>query len=304
MWSPDMSALNFYAYAMDLFMQSGHISSQIPEYANHSSEEFVYFDVENASLSALQRASLKQFNCVSRLFSVHGCAFFSINLLVTRAERSQAAHDIHSMLHPLIRTDATIVLFRHDDDILLSFVGFNSRCILSDWFENFDDAGYLIDKLDIVNMSLESGKAYFNDFLYIFARDYYFFKYNLMINDLIPIDLFNVNEGLYDPISRDQIDQIIHDQIFRSLLKYDTDYVPYDDDKYSETDTIDFDIDLMLLDEDEQESPFDEDRADEENDMYGDEDYQQNEYEFDDVDPEIFKDPTLMVKWLKKADNN
>lgn len=188
--------------------------------------------------------------------------------------------------------------------MILSFVGFNSRCILSDWFENFDDAGYLIDKLDIVNMSLESGKAYFNDFLYMFARDYYFFKYNLMINDLIPIDLFNVNEGLYDPISRDQIDQIIHDQIFRSLLKYDTDYVPYDDDKYSETDTIDFDIDLMLLDEDEQESPFDEDRADEENDMYGDEDYQQNEYEFDDVDPEIFKDPTLMVKWLKKADNN
>ena len=62
-----------------------------------------------------------------------------------------------------------------------------------------------------------------------------------MTNDLIPIDLFNVNEGLYDPISRDQIHQIIHDQIFRSLLKYDTDYVPYDDDKYSETDTIDFD---------------------------------------------------------------
>lgn len=47
MWSPDMSALNFYAYAMDLFMQSGHISSQIPEYANHSSEEFVYRRTEN-----------------------------------------------------------------------------------------------------------------------------------------------------------------------------------------------------------------------------------------------------------------
>ena len=31
---------------------------------------------------------------------------------------------------------------------------------------------------------------------------------------------------------------------------------------------------------------------------------QQDEFEFDDVDPEIFRDPTLMVKWLNSMDNN
>ena len=32
------------------------------------------------------------------------------------------------------------------------------------------------------------------------------------------------------------------------------------------------------------------------------EDVDYDEYEFDNVDPEVFRDPTLLVKWLNKKD--
>lgn len=42
-------------------------------------------------------------------------------------------------------------------------------------------------------------------------------------------------------------------------------------------------------------------------DEFGDQytgEFDLDEYGLDDVDPDIFKDPTLMVKWLKKMDSN
>lgn len=54
---------------------------------------------------------------------------------------------------------------------------------------------------------------------------------------------------------------------------------------------------LLEMDEDE-ENPFEEE-IEPEDDVDEDE---HDEYEFDEVDPEIFKDPTLLVKWLNKAD--
>lgn len=64
----------------------------------------------------------------------------------------------------------------------------------------------------------------------------------------------------------------------------------------------------MLLDiDDEDDNPFGEeieldDETLDEDDLLGKntEETIKDEYEFNDVDPEIFRDPTLMVKWLKK----
>ena len=62
----------------------------------------------------------------------------------------------------------------------------------------------------------------------------------------------------------------------------------------------------MLLEmDDENDNPFGEE-IESEGDRLGEdeffiddaEDTEMDEYEFDDIDPEIFRDPTLMVKWL------
>lgn len=69
---------------------------------------------------------------------------------------------------------------------------------------------------------------------------------------------------------------------------------------------ISADIDLMLLEiDDMDENPFgeelepDED-ADEFTDEYGDDALEEDDFDLEGVDPEIFKDPTRMVKWLEK----
>ena len=50
--------------------------------------------------------------------------------------------------------------------------------------------------------------------------------------------------------------------------------------------------------EDSEEDDFDEDELFD----VEQEDVDHDEYEFDNVDPEVFKDPTLLVKWLKKRE--
>ena len=91
--------------------------------------------------------------------------------------------------------------------------------------------------------------------------------------------------------------------------EYGDDYVEYDDEVRVGTKTaeISADLDMMLLEMDmETDNLFDEDDDDaesEDDEFAEEEDAEENEpdvYEFEDVDPEIFRDPTLMVKWLRK----
>lgn len=290
---------DLYMYAMELFSETGHIFTSVPEFINHSSERFVYFDNKSGiSLSRKQRLMLKNFDNVSRLFSVNGCCFFSINLLTIRKERSQMAHDIHTMLHPIVDSDGTICLFLHDEEIMLSFMGYGCRCILSNWHSIKDEYGCLSNLLDIANFSIEKGSEYFADMVYSLARCYYLYT-QPSIYEILPIDFIS-NAGI-DGIDREALDQYIESQTTAIQRAYGDDYVEYDETVHAEKSSIEDDLDMMLLemDEDEEDNPFDEDIYTE-NDDDLDFDEEKDEYEFDDVDPEIFLDPTLMVKWLEK----
>lgn len=60
---------------------------------------------------------------------------------------------------------------------------------------------------------------------------------------------------------------------------------------------------MMLLDVDmEDENPFGEDIEDDEYDSDEEDFFTHDEYEFADVDPEVFRDPTLLVKLLKRQE--
>lgn len=298
----------FYLYAMDLFSKAGHVFTSVPEFVNHSPEQFVYFDNRSdVALSREQRALFRVFNNVSRLFSVNNCTFFSINLLTTRESRSQTAHDIHMTIHPITGAVGTICLFRCDDEVMISFAGFGYRCILSDWYPMVADIDHLLEHLDIVNMSITRDVDYFNDMIYFLARDYYLHDQPTTY-DLLPIDFIS-NAGI-DGVNREEIDKQIEYELAAPQRNYGDDYVEYDETAVSVSEDINAELDLMLLEmDDDNDNPFGEEIESDDAELDEDDSFESDEegkerdfYEFDDVDPEIFRDPTLMVKWLEKLD--
>jgi len=66
----------------------------------------------------------------------------------------------------------------------------------------------------------------------------------------------------------------------------------------------------LELDLDEDQEGFSDEEIDEEDDLNEDDEFEdardkpKEDYEFADMDDEIFRDPTLMVKWLKKNESD
>ena len=285
---------------------------RLEDWDNKTVKQYIvaYFDNRtDVSLTREQRSLFKAFNNVSRLFSVNRCVFFSINLLTSKVNRSQAAHDIHTMIHPVVEADGTICLFCHDDEVMLSFLGFGLRCILSDWYPMADENETLLEKLDIANFSIVRGTDYFSDMIYLLARNYYQ-SGQPSTYELIPIDF--ISRAGVDEIDREALNQYVQDQLNAPLYEYGDDYVEYDESAQTQNTDIGADLDLMLLEmDDEDDNPFGEDIEPEDDldddDEFFDEDAEsenKDEYEFDDIDPEIFRDPLLMVKWLNRHTQN
>lgn len=304
MFNQNEAEKSFCMYAMELFINAGHTTTPEPVFTNHSPERVLYFDYSAPSLSPDQRALFAFFNNVSCLFSANGCVFFSINLLSTKRDRSQVAHDIHSMLHPFVKSKGTICFFQLDDEVMLSFVGFGFNCVLSDWFSIYDDSGSLQSMLDIVNMSVCNERAYFSDFVYVFARAYYRDISKPTIYDAIPKDTFLLTDS--DEIDREELDQIVQEQLLACEQIYGDDYVPYNEKEGSVFSKVKHDLDFLLLEIDEEyllaeesdNNTVVEDIFDEETTITED---QRDVYEYSDMNPEIFKDPLLLVKWLERG---
>ena len=139
---------------------------------------------------------------------------------------------------------------------------------------------------------------------YILARNYYL-SGKSSTYELLPINLFS---GV-DFVDREEIDRIIEDGLRAAEREYGDDYVEYDEFETTRQNDISKELDLMLLemdDDSESESPFGEEAEPEgdldEDEFFDEESGEKDEHEFGDVDPEIFRDPTLLVKWLNKAD--
>ena len=291
----------FYTYAMELFLKAGHVATSEPEFINHSPEQFLYFDNKrDIPFSREQRAMFRVFRNISRLFSANGCIFFSINLLTTRSNRSQAAHDIHTMVHPVIEADGTICLFLYGDNVMLSFMGYGFRCILSDWYPMDDNYERLLEKLSISNTSIQSGYDYFSDMIYALARNYYFLRKPLNY-ELFPVDYLS-NER-FSELDHEELNRLIEYELSTSQREYGDDYVEYDESTKHQSVDIGAELELMLLEMDEEnDTPLGEEPdVDEDTEQVADLEAG-DAYEFDEVDPEIFHDPTLMVKWLKRME--
>ena len=277
----------FFEYALELFSRTGHTDVIAPEFSNHSSRKFVYFDSEkNLSLNFRQRDKLNDFDNVSRLFTTCGIAFFSANLLTPLGDRSQTAYDIHALMHKVSDEVATICLFRHANKIILSFAYNRLGCLLSDWYA--PDAEDFMERLNVANFSVTDGNEYFCDMAYFLARPYYFQNSTPTAYSVLPIDLFSGTEE----VSREEIEDFITEQKFSAVKEYGNDYIECDAAQFDSFDDTPAEFDSILLEAEEVEFIFD------------DEELNVNDDDFPEevlgIDEEIFDDPSRLLEYLKK----
>ena len=292
---PDYEGEMFYQYVQQLCIRTGHTLVTVPIYANHTPEQFFYLDNHTElSLTQSERALFTSFYNVSLLFCANDCWFISANLFTERSMRSQLAHDVHTLIHMIMGANASVCFFRHEEEVILSLVGYNYQCILSDWYPIDDDYDTLASKLCVANMSITDYEEYFVDMVYALGRRYYFSGYPSRY-DLLPVDCLLYAKG--DLVSGD-IDELISKGLSEFVGTYGDDYVEYCETKLSDREEQQRALDSMLLSMLNAEGEY----ASEMNSEILDDSQFSDENLIDDIEPELFQDAELLLKWIRKKD--
>lgn len=298
----------FYSEAMSLYQKAGHIFTSLPINANHTYKQVIYFDSEKTMLIDPSMINIvEQALYISHLFDLDDAVFeletgsqisyYSIVLGCDKKNRSQMAHDIHGLLHQSFSADLSVILFKHENSILISIAGFDSDIILSDWYSYFEQYDDLVQLIHVAQLSLESSYEFITDLVYFIAREYYkhpsFEKSE--IYGLIPTHYFCTEIYTDDPDDREYIKDLVKRLASEDQQRYGDDYVEPMTEHIHDLSDIDAELDMLSFELDmEEEIP--EDISEDSEDEF--DDSERDEYEYADVDPEIFDDPSLMLKWL------
>ena len=202
----------------------------------------------------------------------------------------------------------SIVFFKNQEKYVISFADNDCSHILSDWRDVELDYDDIVDRICIGNISLTTSNEYFLDFLFAVAREYCIrpISFEEASYGLMPADYITKSLASDISFSKDEIKEIIRSNLVAFETVYGDDYVEpeytgieelnqyhnisAEIDRISFELELDRDIDDVQLEQfDFEEEGFEEDNGD---DIFDD-------YE-EDVDPAIFDDPVLMVKWLEK----
>jgi len=306
-----------YLFAMRLFQATGLAITSDPLFYNHTPEQIIYFDTDrDISLSQAQRRMLNNVTNISHLFNIDAeifdssasdsIGFYSIELMSSKKYRSQLAYDIHGLLRHAFSGAGNIVLFRHDDKVLVSVQGYDSDVYLSDWFDSEEQFDELVERIHACCMSYRSSKEFLSDFIYAAARWYYIYPitgeeaaYSML--PLFYFDEIDRGEREYD---REEIKEMVRGYLRTAEVEYGDDYVEQGNMQTSSVD-IGAELDLLALEMDMDDDQLPDEFIDEETGDVGAADPDDlDEYEFEDFDPDLFNDPALMVKFLEKSEKH
>ena len=309
----------FYEYVLSLLFEAGHVITPFPIYRNHTSNEALYIDSkEDVVLNRFDRGLLSLMDNVSLLADIkwpgvvdeldENVQIYSITVNFSNRCRSQSVADIHHLMQRYWNCTHSIVFFKHCEKYIVSFANNVCSHILSDWHNVGMDYDDIIDRICVGNISLTTSNEYFHDFLYAVAREYYIrpISFEEASYGLMPADYITKSLASDISFSKDEIKEIIQSNLVAFETVYGDDYV---EPKYTgmeelnqhhnisaEIDRISFELELNSDIDDAQLDQFDfeEEGFEEDNDDDFFDGYDEN------VDPAIFDDPVLMVKWLEK----
>lgn len=309
----------FYNEALNLLHLAGHTSTTIPIYVNHTFRQAIYFDTTKtlsteAVLSGLDKTATNishLFNLGNELFeSVIGdtIGYYSVEIESNLEDRSQAAYDIHRLLHATFEENYSVIFFCHNDNFMLSIAGFGGEVVLSDWYDRRFDFVKLSEMIDISEFPFDSAADFISEFIYKIARNYFFHTtpMGLEIYDYLPVHrLDETNE----PWSKEEIKEFVDDLIGKSQTEYGYDYVAPSKISIVDYDSIYEELEMLSLDlEIDEDIPeglfgddefFDDDTFDEEDELYYSDNIK-NDDVLHDIPTDILNDPILLVKWLNK----
>ena len=309
----------FYEYVLSLLFEAGHVITPFPIYRNHTSNEALYIDSkEDVVLNRFDRGLLSLMDNVSLLADIkwpgvvdeldENVQIYSITVNFSNRCRSQSVADIHHLMQRYWNCTHSIVFFKHCEKYIVSFANNVCSHILSDWHNVGMDYDDIIDRICVGNISLTTSNEYFYDFLYAVAREYYIrpISFEEASYGLMPADYITKSLASDISFSKDEIKEIIQSNLVAFETVYGDDYV---EPKYTgmeelnqhhnisaEIDRISFELELNSDIDNAQLEQFDfeEEGFEEDNDDDFFDGYDEN------VDPAIFDDPVLMVKWLEK----
>lgn len=315
-----MDDMQFYEYVLSLLAEAGHVITPTPVYKNHASDEALYIDsTKDVVVNRFDRGLLSLMDNVSLLTEIkwpgvvdeldENVQIYSITVNFSNCCRSQNIADIHYLMQRYWRCTHSIVFFKNQEKYVISFADNDCSHILSDWQDIEPDYDDIVDRICIGNISLTTSNEYFLDFLFAVAREYCIrpISFEEASYVLIPADYITNSLASDISFSKDEIKEIIRSNLVAFETVYGDDYV---EPKYTgieelnqynnifaEIDRISFELELDRDIDDVQLEQFDFEKegfeADHGDDIFDDYD--------EDVDPAIFDDPVLMVKWLEKS---
>ncbi len=312
-----MDNMKFYEYVFTILSEAGHVITSSPIYVNHSSGETLYIDSsKDVVTNRFERDLLSLIDNVSLLVDVRwpgvvpeldeNVQIYSATVDFSERCRSQNIADIHHLLQKYWNCTHSIVFFKNKERYLISFADKDRSHILSDWFSITYEWDKIVERVGIENIAIDTCENYFLDFLYATAREYCIrpVSFEEASYGLMPLDYISKSLSSDIPLSRDEIKNMIRDNLLYFELMYGDNYVEpqytgmeertYYHNISDEIDRISFELELEDTDDEEQFS-FEDDLDDDDNDDIFD-DYDE------DIDPAIFDDPTLMVKWLEQQE--
>ena len=311
--------MQFYEYVLSLLAEAGHVITPIPVYKNHTSDEALYIDsTKDVVVNRFDRGLLSLMDNVSLLTEIkwpgvvdeldENVQIYSITVNFSNCCRSQNIADIHHLMQRYWSCTHSIVFFKNHEKYVISFADNDCSHILSDWRDVELDYDDIVERICIGNISLTTSNEYFLDFLFAVAREYCIrpISFEEASYGLMPADYITKSLASDISFSKDEIKEIIRSNLVAFETVYGDDYVEpeytgieelnqyhnisAEIDRISFELELDRDIDDVQLEQfDFEEEGFEEDNGD---DIFDD-------YE-EDVDPAIFDDPVLMVKWLEK----
>lgn len=314
MFDSEINNSCFYKIAMKILKMSGHIDCTEPLFTNHTPEQFLYIDNQSTvAFSNSQRMLIKSMKNISNLCALNDSVFeqktersidfYSIELVCRSSLRSQIANEIHTLIDQIDVCDATVIIFFHNGSILISMSGFGEGVIISDWYLAETEMELLCDKISIVNISLRTAKSYFYDLIYSIARDYYIYPIS---RDEAMLSFFPINyfqESDLELINREDLEESIENALNYYLHIYGDDYVdPSIISKSNSRSDIGTELDLMLLEMDDSDELLNEEMEKELNELTSnDSEIEYEDYQYENISPEAFEDPSVMVKLLEKG---